>query len=69
VKVLTFVENRLNSMDEISAPPVSVDRSLGFEEHDKISFVVSASGNIIPRVRVRVTSKLIGKGCVLQTFG
>jgi hypothetical protein len=51
-------------MDEISAPPVSVDRSLGFEEHDKISFVVSASGNIIPRVRVRETSTRIGKGCV-----
>jgi hypothetical protein len=64
VKVLTFVENRLNSMNEISDPPVSVDRSLGFEEHDKISFVVSASANIIPRVRVRETSKRIGKGCV-----
>jgi len=52
-------------MNEISAPPVSVDQSLGFVEHDKISFFVSASGNIIPRVRVRETSKRIGKACVL----
>ncbi len=56
-------------MDEISAPPVSVDRSLGFEEHDKISFFVSVSANIIPRVRVRETSKRIGKACVLRAFG
>ncbi len=56
-------------MNEISAPPVSVDRSLGFVEHDKISFFVSASGNIIPRVRVRETSKRIGKACVLRAFG
>jgi hypothetical protein len=62
-KVLTFVENRLNSMNEISAPPVSVDRSLGFRS------LYRQAGNIIPRVRVRETSKRIRKSCVLRAFG